>query len=171
MSVINNRGLGRFWPISWTITQFWGRGVISTMDEPRCAFTCRSSTLGVLPDSGPFHGLSLTVLGPGAISTIDEPRGAFMCRSSIILVFPIPGSFMDYYSPFWGPRAISTIDDPRGAFTCPSSTLSILADSGVPGRFPRLTNTGVRLCVGHQHSWFCPILCRFMDYYSLIWGP
>jgi hypothetical protein len=136
VSVINNRSFGRFWPVSWTITQFWGPGVISTIDEHRGAFMCRSSTLAVLADSGPFLGLLLTFLGPGAISTIDEPRGAFMCRSSIILVFPILGSFMDYYSPFWGPRAISTIDDPRGAFTCPSSTLSILADSGVPGRFP-----------------------------------
>ena len=32
-------------------------------------------------------------------------------------------------------------------------------------------NTGVHLCVGHQHSQFGPILARFMDYYSLIRGP
>ena len=29
----------------------------------------------------------------------------------------------------------------------------------------------MRLCVGHQHSQFWPILARFMDYYSLFWGP
>ena len=29
---------------------------------------------------------------------------------------------------------------------------------GVPERFPRLTNPGVRLRVGHQHSQFWPIL-------------
>ena len=29
----------------------------------------------------------------------------------------------------------------------------------------------VRLCVGHQHSQFWPILARFMNYYSLFWGP
>ena len=63
VSVINNHSLGRFWPVSWTITLFWGLGVISTIDEPRGAFTCRSSTLIVLADSDPFHGLLLTVLG------------------------------------------------------------------------------------------------------------
>ena len=29
----------------------------------------------------------------------------------------------------------------------------------------------VRLCVGHQHSQFWPILARFVDYYSPFWGP
>ena len=29
----------------------------------------------------------------------------------------------------------------------------------------------VRICVGHQHSLFWPTLPRFMDYYSLFWGP
>ena len=32
-------------------------------------------------------------------------------------------------------------------------------------------NPGVRLRVGHQHSQFWPILARFLDYYSLFWGP
>ena len=32
-------------------------------------------------------------------------------------------------------------------------------------------NPGLRLHVGHQHSQFWPILARFMDYYSLFWGP
>ena len=41
----------------------------------------------------------------------------------------------------------------------------------VPERFPRLTNPGVRLRVGHQYSQFCPILARFVDYYSPFWGP
>ena len=42
---------------------FWGPGVIFMIDEPQGALTCRSSTLAVLADSGPFHGLLLTVLG------------------------------------------------------------------------------------------------------------
>ena len=29
----------------------------------------------------------------------------------------------------------------------------------------------MRLRVGHQHWHFLPILARFMDYYSLFWGP
>ena len=32
-------------------------------------------------------------------------------------------------------------------------------------------NPGVRLRVGHQPSQFWPILARFVDYYSLFWGP
>ena len=29
----------------------------------------------------------------------------------------------------------------------------------------------MRLSVGDQHSQFWPILARFVDYYSLFWGP
>ena len=42
---------------------FWGPGVISTIDETQGVLTRRSSTLVVLADSSPFHGLLLTVLG------------------------------------------------------------------------------------------------------------
>ena len=63
VSVVNNHSLGRFWPISWTITLFWGLGVISTIDEPRGAFTCRSSTLTYSADSNTFHALLLSVFG------------------------------------------------------------------------------------------------------------
>ena len=41
----------------------WGPEVISTINEPRGAFTCRSSALAVLADSGLFHGLLITVTG------------------------------------------------------------------------------------------------------------
>ena len=44
-------------------SRFWGPGVVSMLNEPCGAFSCRSSTLAVLADSGPFHGLLLTVLG------------------------------------------------------------------------------------------------------------
>ena len=42
---------------------FWGPGVISTINEPWCAYMLWSSTLAVLADSDPFRGLLLTVLG------------------------------------------------------------------------------------------------------------
>ena len=61
--VINNHSLGRFLPVSWTITLFWGLGVISTIDEPQGAFTCRSSTLTYSAESCPFRALLLSVLG------------------------------------------------------------------------------------------------------------
>ena len=42
---------------------FWGPRAISTIDEPRGALTCPSSTLAVLSNSDLFRGLLLTVLG------------------------------------------------------------------------------------------------------------
>ena len=58
----------QFWPILTRILDyyslFWGFGEISTINELRGAFTCRSSTLTVLADSFLLHGLLLTVLGP-----------------------------------------------------------------------------------------------------------
>ena len=57
----------QFWPILARFVDyyslFWGPGVISMINEPWGAFTCWSSTLTVLADSGPFHGLLLTILG------------------------------------------------------------------------------------------------------------
>ena len=56
----------QFWPILACFMDyyslFWGPGLISTIDDPRGAFMCQSLTLIVLADSGPFHGLLLTVL-------------------------------------------------------------------------------------------------------------
>ena len=89
--------------------------------------------------------------------------------------------FVDNYSPFWGPKDFSMIDKPYGALTCRSSTITVWPDSGpflgllfylgVSESFPRLTNPGVHLRVGHQHSQIRPILVRFMHYYSAFWGP
>ena len=42
---------------------FWGPRAISTIDEPRGAFMCPSSTLTVLANSDMFRGLLVTVLG------------------------------------------------------------------------------------------------------------
>ena len=57
----------QFWPILARFMDydslFLGPGVISTINKPWDVFTCRSSILLVLADSGPFHGLLLTVLG------------------------------------------------------------------------------------------------------------
>ena len=57
----------QFWPILTRMLDyyslFWGPEEISIVVEPQGALTCRSSTLAVLADFGPFHGLLLTVLG------------------------------------------------------------------------------------------------------------
>jgi len=34
-----------------------------------------------------------------------------------------------------------------------------------------INETGGAFRDGHQHSQFLPILTRFVDYYSLFWGP
>ena len=72
---------------------FWGLGVISTIDEPQGALTCRSSTLTVLPDSGPFLGLLLSFSSRCDLDMIDEHRGAFMCQSSTLAVLANSGPF------------------------------------------------------------------------------
>ena len=92
MSVIYTR---TFWLILARFMDYYslfrGPGVLSTVDEPRGAFRCLSSTLAVLADSGLFLGLLLAVLGPGVISMIDEPWGAFTCRSSTLTVLADSG--------------------------------------------------------------------------------
>ena len=95
--------------------------------------------------------------------------------------WPILAHFMDYYSLFWGPGVISTIDEPRVVFMCRSSTTqfwlfwsiswTINHRFGLPERFSQLKITGMPLRVRRQHSQFWPILTRFVDYYSPIFGP
>ena len=58
----------QFWPILARFVDYYslflGPEVISIVVEPQGTLTCRSSTLTVLADSGPFRGLLLTFLGP-----------------------------------------------------------------------------------------------------------
>ena len=63
-------------------------------DEPLGAFTCRSSTLAVLADSCPFHGLLLTVLAPRAIFLVDVPQGALTCMTLTLTVLADSGPFL-----------------------------------------------------------------------------
>src|ERR1041385_7061965 len=90
VTFINTRTYGRFWPVSWAINHrymgyyspFWVPGVISTIDEPQGAFSCRSSTLALLSDSGQFHGLLFKVTwainhrfrSPGRFPPLTTPR-------------------------------------------------------------------------------------------------
>ena len=87
----------QFWPSLARFVDyyslFWGPGVISTIDEPQGALTCRSSTLAVLADSGRFVDYYSLFWGPGVISTIDEPDGALTCRSSTLAVLAESGPF------------------------------------------------------------------------------
>ena len=117
----------QFWPILARFMDyyllFWCLGVISTIDEPQGTLTCRSSTLILLDDSGPFCGLLLTVLGSRSdFHDLQTQRCAYV---SVINTYSV-----DYYSLFWGLGVISTIDEPKGALTCWSSRLAVLVDSG-----------------------------------------
>ena len=73
----------QFWPILVRFLDYYspfsGPQVISTTNEPRGAFTCRSSTFVVLADSGPLHGLSHIVLGSRSdIHGCRIPRYAYV---------------------------------------------------------------------------------------------
>ena len=85
--VVKSRSFGRFWPVSWTITQFWGPEVISTIEEPRTCVYVSSSTLTILVNSGRLVNYYSLFWGPGEISTIEEPLGAFTCWSSTLAGF------------------------------------------------------------------------------------
>jgi len=57
----------QFWPILTRFVDYyspiWGPEAISIVVEPQGALTCRSSTLAVVADFGPFRALLLNILG------------------------------------------------------------------------------------------------------------
>ena len=124
----------QFWPILTRFVDyyslFWGPRVISTINEPRCAFTCRSLTLIVLADYGPFRGLLLIVLVSRSDSTINKLGVHLRVAHQHSRFWPILNRFKDYYSLSWGPGVMSTSNKPQRAVKCRSSALTILADSG-----------------------------------------
>ena len=74
------------------------------IDEPRGAFTCRSSTLMVFLDSDPFCGLYYSPFwSPEVISIVFDPQGALTCRSSTLAVLADSGPFLGLLLTFWGP--------------------------------------------------------------------
>ena len=83
---------------------FWGPGEVSTINEPWGAFTIWSSTLAVLVDSDPFHGLLLTVLGPQTGFIVVEPQGALTFRSSTLAVFADSEPFRGLLLTIFGPQ-------------------------------------------------------------------
>ena len=90
---------------------FWGPGVISRIDEPWGAFAGLSSTLIVLADSGPFHGLLLSFGVPKRFPWLSNPGVRLLVSREHSQYLPILVRFLDYYSPFSGPQVISTINE------------------------------------------------------------
>ena len=72
---------------------FRGPGVTSTINEPRGALTCRSSTLAVFVDSDPFVDYYSSFWGPKVISMLFEQQDALTCRSSTLTVLAGSGPF------------------------------------------------------------------------------
>ena len=117
-----------FWPILvcfvYYYSLFWGPREISTIDDPRGAFTCPSSTLKVLANSDPFRGLLLVVLVYRSdFHSCRTPRCAYV---SVINT----RSFGQFWPVSW----------------------PITHCFGVLKRFPWLSNPKVCLRVGHQQS-------------------
>ena len=87
----------QFWPILARFMDYYslflGPEVISTINKPLDVFTCRSSILLVLADSGLFHRYYSLFWGPGVISTINKPCDAFTCWSSTLVVLADSGPF------------------------------------------------------------------------------
>ena len=112
----------QFWPILARFVDycslFWGPAVISMINEPRGAFTCRSSTLAVLVDSGPFRGLLLTFFGPRGDSMINDPLVHLRVGYQHSRFLSTLTRFVDHYSPFWGPKAIYMVVEPQGVLKC-----------------------------------------------------
>ena len=108
---------------------FWGPKAISIIVELQGALTCRSSTITVWADSGPFLGLLLYFGVSESFPRLMNPGMRLRVGHQHSHIRAILIRFVHYYSTFLGPRAISTIDEPRAAFMCPSSTLRVLANS------------------------------------------
>ena len=69
------------------------------IDDPRCAFTCRSSTLAFFIDSDPFRGLVLTVFGvPKRFPWLSNPKACLHVGRQDLQFGPILARFLDYYS-------------------------------------------------------------------------
>ena len=107
---------------------FLGPKEISMVVELQGALTCRSSTITVRADSGPFLGLLLCLGVPESFPRLTNLGVRLRVDHQHSHIWPILVRFVDYYSAFWGPRAISTIDEPRGAFMCQSLTLTVLSN-------------------------------------------
>ena len=107
----------QFWPILARFVDyyslFWGPGVISTINKPHGAFKCRSSTLVVFVDSGPFHGLLLTFLGSQSdFHGCRTPRCAYVSvinNRSFGRFWPVSWTITQ----FWAHVVISTTDEHR----------------------------------------------------------
>ena len=103
--------------------------MISIVNEPQGAFTCRSPTLAVWPILARFLDYYSVFWSKRDFHDLRTPWCVYVSVNDTQNFGHFLVRFVHYYSPFWRPRAISMIDHLQGAFACLSSTLAILANS------------------------------------------
>jgi len=84
---INTHSFGRFWPVSWTVTQHFGvpeRFLLLTNRRVRLRVGHQHSQFW--PILAHFVDYYSPFWGPRVISIVAEPQGAFMCPSLILTV-------------------------------------------------------------------------------------
>ena len=95
------------------------------------ALTCRSSTITVWEDSGPFLGLLLYFGVTELFPLLMNPGVRLRVGHQHSHIPPILVRFVHYYSPFWGREVIYMLVEHQGVLTSRSSTLTVLADSAL----------------------------------------
>ena len=140
-----------------------------------------SSTVAVLVDYVPFHGLLLIVWGARAISMIGEQWSALTSRSwtlAILLDFSlfhgrlhiVLGSRRNFHDWWTLECAYGPVINTRCFGRFWPVSWSIAYSFWVLKHFPWLMNPYVHLRDSHKNSQFWSIMAHFMGYCSSFWG-
>src|SRR6187399_345063 len=131
MSVINTRSFGRFWPVSWTITQRFGVSErFSWLMNPRVRLRVGHQHSQFWPILARFMGYCSSFWLPERFPRLTNTGVRLRVGRQHSQFWLILARIKDYDSVFWCLRGFFMADEPQGAFTCRSSTLAVLADSG-----------------------------------------
>ena len=98
MLVVETPSLGRFRPVSWTTTQFWGPEAICIVVEPKVSLRLGHQHSQFWPILARFMDYYSPFWGPKAISMVVELQGALRVGHQQSQFGPILARFLDYYS-------------------------------------------------------------------------
>ena len=106
MLVINTRSLGRFWPVSWTITHYFGVSEWFTrVTNPGVRLRVGHQKSQFWPILTRFVDYYTPFWGPEAISIVVEPQGVLTCRSSTHADLADSGPFLGLLLTVLGSRS------------------------------------------------------------------
>ena len=106
MLVINTRSFGRFWPVSWTTTHYFGVPEwFPWLMNPVVRLRVSHQHSQIWPILACFVDYYSLFWGPGVISTINEPWGAFTFWSSTLTVFADSDPFRGLLLTGFGPQS------------------------------------------------------------------